>query len=191
MTETEATGIRRVFHIQREKFFPLPDYDLSIKNKVEVCIYGKEINEKFKYLLHDNENLDLTTVYLLDQVQKGKPIPKNAVSYLRKHKLVEGRITNLYLAAPLAKTTKDKVQYIKNKGFDNKYYQDLIVDYLQKFKKANRAELRELLFNKFPDTLTDKQKDRKILTLLTALKRQRVITTDSDNKQISNWILVK
>ena len=191
MIETEATGIRRVFHIQREKFFPLPDYDLSIKNKVEVCIYGKEINEKFKYLLHDNENLDLTTVYLLDQVQKGKPIPKNAVSYLRKHKLVEGRITNLYLAAPLAKTTKDKVQYIKNKGFDNKYYQDLIVDYLQKFKKANRAELRELLFNKFPDTLTDKQKDRKILTLLTALKRQRVITTDSDNKQISNWILVK
>ena len=141
--------------------------------------------------MHDNENLDLTTVYLLDQVQKGKPIPKNAVSYLRKHKLVEGRITNLYLAAPLAKTTKDKVQYIKNKGFDNKYYQDLIVDYLQKFKKANRAELRELLFNKFPDTLTDKQKDRKILTLLTALKRQRVITTDSDNKQISNWILVK
>ncbi len=29
MIDSETTGIRRVFTIQREKFFPLPDYDLS------------------------------------------------------------------------------------------------------------------------------------------------------------------
>lgn len=104
MIDTETTGIRRVFHIQWEKFFPLPDYDITSKEKVEVSIYGKEINEQFTYLLHDNENLDLATVFLLDQVQKGRPISKEAVAHLRKHKLVEGRVNNLYLAAPLAKT---------------------------------------------------------------------------------------
>ncbi len=156
-----------------------------------MAIYGKEINEQFTYLLHDNENLNLVTVFLLDQVQKGKFISKEAVAHLRKHKLVEGRVNNLYLAAPLAKTEEEKVQYIKNKAFDNKYYQDMIVNYLQEFRKANRAAMRDLLIDKFPDTLSSSQKERKVLTLLTALKRRGVITTDSNNKKISNWILVQ
>ena len=191
MIDSETTGIRRVFTIQREKFFPLPDYDLSEQNKVEVCIYGKEINDKFKYLLYDNENLDLATVYLLDQVQKGKRVSKEAAAHLRKYHLVEGRVTNLYLAAPLAKTTEEKADYIKHKGFDNQYYQDMIVDYLQNFGQANKADFRKLLLDKLPDGLSEKQKERKILTLLTALKRQGIITTDSDNRQTSHWILVK
>lgn len=189
MIDTEATGIRRVFHIQRERFFPLPDYDITSKERVEVTIYGKEINEKFTYLLHDNDNLNLVTVYLLDQVQKGKQVSKEAAAHLRKHKLVEGRVNNLYLSAPLAKTEEDRVQYIKNKAFDDKYYQDMVVNYLRKFGKANRAAVRDLLIDKFPDTLSPKQKERKVLTLLTALKRNGIITTDSENKRIANWIL--
>lgn len=191
MIDTETTGIRRVFHIQREKFFPLPDYDITSNDHVKVSIYGKEINEKFTYLLHDNDDLNLVTVYLLDQVQKGKAISKEATAHLRKHKLVEGRVNNLYLAAPLAKTAEDKAQYIKNKAFDNKYYQDMIVNYLEEFGKANKAAIRDLLVGKFPDTLSSSQKERKVLTLLTALKRKGIVTTDSDNKQISHWILVK
>ena len=178
MIDTETTGIRRVFHIQRERFFPLPDYDITSKERVEVTIYGKEINEKFTYLLHDN-----------DQVQKGKQVSKEAAAHLRKHKLVEGRVNNLYLSAPLAKTEEDRVQYIKNKAFDDKYYQDMVVNYLRKFGKANRAAVRDLLIDKFPDTLSPKQKERKVLTLLTALKRNGIITTDSENKRIANWIL--
>ena len=189
MIDTETTGIRRVFHIQRERFFPLPDYDITSKERVEVTVYGKEINEKFTYLLHDNDNLNLVTVYLLDQVQKGKQVSKEAAVHLRKHKLVEGRVNNLYLSAPLAKTEEDRVQYIKNKAFDDKYYQDMVVNYLRKFGKANRAAVRDLLIDKFPDTLSPKQKERKVLTLLTALRRNGIITTDSENKRIANWIL--
>lgn len=87
----------------------------------------------FTYLLHDNEDLNLVTVYLLDRVQKGKLISKEAAAHLRKHKLVEERVNNLYLAAPLAKTEEAKVHYIKNKAFDDKYYQDMIVNYLREF----------------------------------------------------------
>ncbi len=190
MIDTETTGIRRVFSIQRERFFPMPDYDLTQKDKVEVTIYGREIDEKYTYLLHDCEDLDLSTVYLLDQVQKGERVSKEAVEYLRKHKLVEGRVTNLYLAAPLAKSDDDKATYIKNKGFDNKYYQDLIIDYIRQFGKANKQQIRVLLTDKLPDSMTEMQKERKILTILTKLRKDNVIMRDSESKQQSNWILV-
>ena len=189
MIDTETTGIRRVFNIQRERFFPLPDYDLSQNDKVEVALYGREIDEKFTYLLHDNEDLDLVTVYLLDQVQKGKKLPKEAVAHLRKYKLVEGRANNLYLAAPLARSDDDRAQYIKNKGFDNKYYQDLIIDYIRQFGKANKQQIRVLLADKLPDSMTDEQKDRKILSLLTKLRKDGIIIRDSESRQYSNWIL--
>lgn len=189
MIDTETTGIRRVFNIQRERFFPLPDYDLSQKSKVEVTLFGREIDEKFKYLLHDNENLDLTTVYLLDQVQKGKKIQKEAVTHLRKYHLVEGRAGNLYLAAPLAKTDAEKAKYIKNKGFDNKYYQDLILDYVRQFGKANKQQIRILLADKLPSTMTEEQKERKILYLLTQLKNKGEIERDLKSRKMTNWII--
>lgn len=188
MIDTETTGIRRVFSIQRERFFPLPDYDLSQKNKVEVSLYGREIDEKFTYLLHNNADLDLATVYLLDQVQKGKRIPKETVAHLRKHKLVEGRADNLYLAAPLARSDDDKAKYIKNKGFDNKYYQDLILDYINKFGKASKQQIRVLLADKLPDTMTDEQKERKITYLLTMLKDADEIERDGNSRQLAYWV---
>ena len=66
----------------------------------------------------------------------------------------------------------------------------MIVNYLREFGKANKAAIRDLLIDKLPDTLSFSQKERKVLTLLTALKRDGIITTDSDNKRISHWILV-
>lgn len=190
MIDTEATGIRRVFNIQRDKYFPMPDYDLSRSNHVRVTIYGKVLDERFMYILHDNPDLDLNTVFLIDQVQKGIPISKDEIVHLRKYHLIEGRAPNVYLSAPLAKTIEDKSQYIHNKGFDNKYYQDMIVDYLNKFGQANKESLRNLLFDKLPDSLSSEQKERKILTLMTALKKRGIVTTDSNSRRKANWILV-
>ncbi|MBQ8983801.1 MAG: transcriptional regulator, partial [Lachnospiraceae bacterium] len=146
---------------------------------------------KYTYLLHDNDNLDLVTVYLLDQVQKGNKIPKEAVAHLRKNKLVEGRASNLYLAAPLAQSIEEKSKYIKNKGFDDQYYKDMILNYIKEFGSAKRADIRELIIDKLPENLTYKQKERKILTLLTSLKNKGIITTDSSNKQMTSWVLVE
>ena len=193
MIETAASGIKRVYRIQQEKFFPMPDYDLTINNLVSVTVYGKTINERYTYILYDNPKLDLETVYLLDQVQKGKGknLSKEAVAHLRKYKLVEGRVNHLYLSAEVAKSIDDEAQYIRNKAFDDKYYRDMIIDYLNKFGKAQRKDFRKLLMDKFPDVLTEKQKERKITTLLTNLKRNGIIETDSDNQQTCYWILKK
>ena len=167
--------------------------DLTTNNLVSVTVYGKTINERYTYILYDNPKLDLETVYLLDQVQKGngKNLSKEAVAHLRKYKLVEGRVNHLYLSAEVAKSIDDEAQYIRNKAFDDKYYRDMIIDYLNKFGKAQRKDFRKLLMDKLPDILTEKQKERKITTLLTNLKRNGIIETDSDNQQTCNWILKK
>ena len=99
-------------------------------------------------------------------------------------------IQNLYLAAPLAKTPEEKTQYIKNKAFDDQYYRDLIIKYLQQYGKAKKSDIRELLWDKLPDTLSSSQKNGRINTILTYMRRKNIIKTDSDNHQLSNWILV-
>lgn len=191
MIDTATMGIRKVYRIQKERFFPMPDYDFSVSNQVAVTVYGKTLDDKYTYILFQHPELDLETVYLLDQVQKGlgKSLSKDAIQHLRKHKLVEGRVNNLYLSAEVARSISGEAQYIKNKGFDDQYYRDMIIDYLEKFGKAQRKDIRELLWDKLPGVLTDSQKERKILTLLTALKRKEKITTTSDNKQKSYWVL--
>lgn len=193
MIDTATSGIKKVYRIQKEKYFPMPDYDFSIENQVSVTVYGKTLNERYTYILFNNQDLDLETVYLLDQVQKGKgnTLSKEALSFLRKHKLVEGRSNSLYLSAEVAQTMDEEAQYIKNKGFDDQYYRDMIIDYLEKFGKAQKKDFRKLLWDKFPEVLTDRQKERKILTLLTYLKKKERIETDSTNQQTCNWVLKK
>ena len=111
------------------------------------------------------------------------------MAHLRKFHLVEGRASNLFLAAPLAKSDDDKAKYIKNKGFDNKYYQDLILDYINKFGKASKQQIRILLADKLPETMTEEQKERKILYLLTRLKEKGAIVRDADSRKMTNWII--
>ncbi len=192
MIDTATMGIRKVYRIQKERFFPMPDYDFTHSNQVAVTVYGKTLDDKYTYILFKHPELDLETVYLLDQVQKGlgKFLSKEAVQHLRRHRLVEGRVNNLYLSADVAQSISEEAQYIKNKGFDDQYYRDMIIDYLHSFGRAQRKDIRKLLWDKLPNVLDDSQKERKILTLLTALRRSGKITTDSDNKQKSHWVLV-
>lgn len=107
------------------------------------------------------------------------------VKLLRKYKLVEGRKPNLYLSSGAAEKIDEKASYIKNKGFDDQYYKDLILDYLKKYKKAQKKEIRELLVGKLPESLDDKQKNDKVKNLLQSLKKANAIELDSQNSQIA------
>ena len=52
------------------------------------------------------------------------------------------------------------------------------------------ANYMELLWDMLPDTLSSRQKNGRINTILTYMRRKNIIKTDSDNHQLSNWILV-
>ena len=57
--------------------------------------------------------------------------------------------------------------------------------------RQEKKEIRELLWDKLPDALSEKQKENKIRNLLYSLKQKQIIETDSTNQQKSNWILKK
>ena len=191
MIDTATLGIRRAYNIQKAKYFPMPDYNVSTGTQVEVTVYGKSLNDNYMHILYDHQDLDLQTVFLLDRVQKGLPIDKADADKLRSFKLVEGRLNSLYLSASAAKSIDESANYIKNKGFNDKYYKDLIVEYLKKYERAKKKDIRDLLWDKLPNALNDTQKENKIRNLLSSMKKKDIIEPDSSNQQKSYWVLKK
>ncbi|MBQ4086851.1 MAG: putative DNA binding domain-containing protein [Clostridia bacterium] len=191
MIDTQTMGIRKVFRIQQEKYFPLPDYEFPDNNQVNVTVYGKVIDDNYSRVLFDNPNLEIETVFLIDSVQKHKEITREAIKHLKKLGVIEGKAPNIYLSAKIAESIGKKAQYIKNKAFDEDSYRKWIINYLKTYEKAKKQDFIQLLQEKLPDLLTEKQKEARIKYLLHKMKQEGIITTDSENKRLANWILVK
>lgn len=188
MIDTVGSGIRRVFNIQRNKFFPLPDYDLSNPNRVIVTLYGKVIDEKYTKILCEKTNLDIESVILLDRVQKRYSITKEQCDYLKRENLIEGRYPNVYISSDIAKITDEKSRYMDTKGLDNSYYMDYIYEYIKTFGSADRDEINRLIKPKLPKSLSNTQVNNKIRYLLGKLRDEgKIINVGNDRN--SEWVL--
>jgi ATP-dependent DNA helicase RecG len=174
MIDTIGSGIRKMFIIQKSKYFPLPEYDLY-DDKVKLTITGKILDIKYAVKLAQINDLSLQEIYLLDKVAKHKQLTNTEIRVLRNKKLIEGRKPNFHISESVAKVIDEKAKYIKQRGFDDQYYMDLIIKYLKEFKKASRADFKNLLFNKFPDILTNEKKENKIKNLLQKMKVENKI----------------
>lgn len=188
MIDTVGSGILRMFKHQRERFFPLPEYDLSNPNKVKLTILGKILDPNYTKLLIQNTEISLQIIALLDKVQKNESITNEAVKQLKKMKLIEGRKPNFYIAGKIAKITGEKANYIKNRGFDKDHYQKMIIEYLKKFSSASRLDIDKLLLDKLPDVLDEQQKKNKIRNLLHEMKKNDLIYCNKRGK-ISEWFI--
>ena len=79
MIDTIGSGIKRMFKLQQKRFMPLPDYIItSDPDMVRVILYGKILDERYTRLLIRQTNLSLDDIILLDKLQKGVPITKEA-----------------------------------------------------------------------------------------------------------------
>ena len=172
LIDTQGGGIKRMFETQRQRSFPLPDYDLSESDRVGVTLRGKILDEQYSRLLMQRTDLDLWQVMLLDKVQKRMKISREGHRQLKGAGLVEGRYPNLFIAARVAKATGDKARHIRERGFNNRYYLDLIVALVQKHGPVSRKEIDHLLVDKLPEVLTAEQKRNKVHNLLTKLSRE-------------------
>ena len=188
MIDTVGSGIRRVYNIQKEKFFPMPDYDLSEDNRVKVTLYGKIIDENYSKILFEKTNLDIDKVMLLDRVQKSHSITKEQSDYLRKDNLIEGRYPNIYISSDIAKITDEKEKYIYNTGLENEFYKSLIVKYINEYGQASRKEIINLLKDKLPSSLNEKNKVSRTRYLLDTLKKEGKIYNDGKSG-LSCWKL--
>jgi ATP-dependent DNA helicase RecG len=189
MIDTQGGGIKRMFQSQRRRFFPLPDYDLSNPERVAVEIPGRILDERYTRLLMANTDLDLATIMLLDRVQKRQRILPDEHRRLKAAKLVEGRYPNLIVAAQVASVTGEKAKHIRDRGFDNRYYRDLILDMIGKHQPVSREEINELLLDKLPEVLNEDQKMDRIHNLVSSLSGQRIRNIGS--RRTSQWVLVE
>jgi len=169
MIDTIGSGILKMFNKQRDRFFPLPEYDLSEEKTVKVTIEGKILDQNYTQLLRDRP-LALQTVMLLDRVQKGHSLTDEQARFLRQQGLLEGRKPNYHISMLVANKTGQEAEYIRNRAFDDEHYKKMILEYLKTFKKASRKKLEKLLWDKLPDVLSDSQKRNKVKNLLAALR---------------------
>ncbi|MBW8324214.1 MAG: putative DNA binding domain-containing protein [Prolixibacteraceae bacterium] len=187
MVDTAGGGIKKIFNFQRERFFPMPDYDLS-GGRVKVTISGKILDLEYARLLAMNKDLSLDEIIILDKVQKKLPISEFEERILKYRKLIEGRRPNFYVSIRVAQKTGQKAAYTKNRAFDKSYYLDLIVKAIKEHGSVNRNDIDELLWKKLPDWMDDKQRKTKITNLLSELRiTNRIINDGNDAKP--KWIL--
>ena len=188
MIDRLGYGIHLLCLSQMKRFFPLPDYDLSQQNKVILKIYGHEIDRNYSKMLIQRHDLTLTEGVLLDRVQKHLEITQLAANELRKKKLIEGRKPNYFVGAKIVKTTGQKSEYSKNKGMTKQYYLDFIMQAISQHGSMNRKDIDNLLWNKLPDIISDKQKKNMITNLISELRINHKIFNSGTAKN-SEWIL--
>lgn len=187
MIDTVGSGIKRMFKSQRDRFFPMPEYTLS-NGMVKVIIYGKVLDMGYARVLARLPDLSLNEIILLDKVQKQKELSDAEILFLRARNLIEGRKPHFIISEHIAVKTRQVGDYLKTRGFDKEYYKKLVCELVQKNNNGtSKKEIRDLLWHKLPDLLTDSQKESKISNILTALKREGKITNiGSDVRPI--WI---
>ena len=184
LIDTIGSGIRKMFALQRQRFFPLPEYDLS-NEQVSVKIIGKVLDIKYATKLAQMPELHLEEIILLDKVQKGKELTAEEAAALRKKGLVEGRKPNVHISATVAAQTSQTVDYMKQRGIDTEFCKRSILESLNQFGEMGRSEFESILLSKLSDNLTDQQKKDRIKNILQALKKEGKIRPTSNKK----WVI--
>lgn len=190
LIDTQGGGIKRMFQAQRRRSFPLPDYDLSEPGRVAVTLTGRILDERYTRLLMERTDLGLEEVMLLDRLQKGREISREEHRRLKSAGLVEGRYPNLMVAGTVAKATGEAGRHIRERGFDKRYYLDLILALVREHGPVSRKDVDQLLLPKLPDRLSEEQKQRKVNNLLQELRRGGWIENRGSRKK-SAWVLVR
>lgn len=174
MVDTAGGGIRKLFLYQKQRFFPMPDYDFS-GNRVQLTLTGKVLDMDYARMLARDGGLTLQDIMALDKVQKRLALTADEEKLLKAKALIEGRKPNFFVAKSLAQQTGQKARYSKNIAFDKQYYLDLICKAVKEHGSLSRKDVDELLWNKLPDWMDDRQRKAKVGNLLTELRQSREI----------------
>lgn len=190
MVDTIGSGIRKMYNFQKERFFPLPEYEIEY-DRITVTITGKVLDLEYARTLASKPNLTLEEIIMLDKVQKHKQLTPDEISILKRKKLIEGRKPNFFVSKFVTDAANEKAKYIRNITLDNNHYKKLVLELIKKYSKATREEIDELLMEKLSDVLSLDQRRNKIRNLLYSMhKKDKTIEyIGSGSKSI--WVAVK
>lgn len=188
LIDTIGSGIRKMFEIQKSKFFPLPEYDFS-DNKVKVTIFGKVLDINYARKLAGMPNLTLDEIIVLDKIQKWKmsEIEKQWVNSLKKKGLVEWRYPNIFISSNVAQLTWQRSDYIKLRGFTDKHCKQMILDYLTTYTIASKQDIDKLVLDKLPDILDENQKKNKVKNIVYAMSRKDKTIINNGTLRYPKW----
>lgn len=184
MIDSVGSGIRRLFVIQRNRCFPLPDFELS-NHSVTLTIMGKILDMNYARKLASDKTLALSDIILLDKVQKGKELTEDEFKKLKQKKLIEGRRKNCIISSSVAKITHQESDYMKLRGIEDDYCKKMILDYLKEFGSAKKSDLESFLLEKISDALTETQKKARIKNILQAMRRNGDISPEGKSWKMS------
>jgi ATP-dependent DNA helicase RecG len=159
MIETIGNGIRKIFTIQKERYFPMPTYDISDEEHTIVTIHGGLVDENYTYQLSVHPDLSMEDVIVLDKVQKKQEISKTELERLRLLKLVKGRSSSLKIVGNATPA-----------GFlTNKDYKQMILNLLAEKGSVQRDDIEKLLIPLLPENLSLEKRQKKISNIITEL----------------------
>jgi ATP-dependent DNA helicase RecG len=180
MIETQGGGIKKMFNFQKQRFFPLPDFDFE-DNKVKVTIIGKILDENFARILIKNSELKLEEIILLDKVQKKKEITESEFKHLKKCRYIEGRKPNIYLSHDIVVSVNNedlKREYLENRSFDDSHFKKMILDYLRTYGRCKRDKIDNLIIPKLSKALSEEKKRNKVTNYLSSLRMEgKIVNT--------------
>jgi len=181
MIETIGSGIRKIFSIQRERFFPMPTYDISDENHTKVTVHGELLNSNYTNILFANPDLSFDDVIALDKVQKKLPVNKAEVVRLRSLKLVKGRSAMLEIVGD-----------DNSNGLNNKDLKRMVLDFILEKEAATKDEIEAFLLPLLPAYMTVSKKQKKISNLIAELSfQERKILNSSPSKKFAIWQIAK
>ena len=186
MIDTVGRGIKKIYTEQRNRFFPMPDYDIDNENRtVGVTIYGKMIDEKYTDLLKHESSLTLKECLWLDAVQKHRPITKEAAKYLHDKGLIEGRYPNYIISLSVAKMTKQIGVYTKEKGLTQSAIRKLALQLAHNAGELGfkRMDAFEAIQHALPSGSSRDEKLRYIGHLLVNMAKDGLIKKSENGKQ--------
>jgi len=187
MIDTIGSGIKKMFVLQKNKFFPLPEYDFS-NCKVKVQIIGKIIDENYARKLAQFDELSLEEIILLDKVAKHKLLLDSEIKVLRKKKLIEGRKPNLHISSNIATATDEKASYIKQKGFKDEHYKKMILAFIDQYGQTSKKEIDHLILDILPDILDEKQRENKVRNIIYSMSKRDGSIMNEGTSRYPKWV---
>ena len=162
----------------------MPEYDFAGR-KVKLTITGKVIDLNYARKIAAMPDLSLPDIIALDKVAKGKKLNESEISELKGKGLIEGRKPNFHISATVAKVTGEQADYIRQRGIDDAYCQQMIQEYLRKFGEGKREDFEKVVLDKLPEVLTLQQKRNKVRNILQKMRREGLIVPEGKSWKMS------
>lgn len=185
MIETYGGGIVRTMRVQKDRYLPLPDYNIRDRS-VDVHLHGRVLDQNYSMTMFVRREMDIRTAFLLDRVQKGLQISKEQSEELFDKGLIGGKWPDIHTVPPEKGTNgkkEDMIESIREGG-----YEECILTLISKMGSASRKDIDGLIMDMLPSNKTYEEKEVRIRNIITKMSREgRIVNKGS--KRVPQWVL--